>query len=62
MTTSTHSPHEAEACQFCEQVIQRNQELEEDKSRLLDQLDAATALLEESDRRKMQQRLLDHSA
>lgn len=41
MTSLAHTltPAGATDCPFCEQVLQRNQELEDDKARLADQLD-----------------------
>lgn len=41
MTSLAHTPTPVAAtdCPFCEQVLQRNQELEDDKARLADQLE-----------------------
>ena len=58
MTSLAHAhataPTEAKDCPFCEQVLQRNQELEDDKVRLIDQLEdqeEARRLLDEVIRR-----------
>lgn len=56
MTLPTHTPTPVATtdCPFCEQVLQRNQELEDDKARLAEQLEdqeEAQRLLDEVIRR-----------
>ncbi|PAU79177.1 hypothetical protein [Halomonas salipaludis] len=52
MTSLAHTPAETAACSFCEQVMQRNQELEDDKARLAEQLDLSDQLADLAEARR----------
>lgn len=54
MTSLAHAtaPTEAPDCPFCEQVLQRNQELEDDKARLAERLDQLSRLEDQQEARR----------